>query len=166
MQFVVLYNCRYEQLLPYVSATEQNKLEEFLDYQLMDCTQEIPKCQWEAALVVDGECKYYRMDVMWSYLKNMKNPDGTPRFAKLGKVAVLVLTLPHSNAQEERIFSMVTKNKTKFWPNLEVDGTLSSIISVKLANSESSQPCYKFEPKKEILSSAKKATNEYNSMHE
>ena len=39
-------------------------------------------------------------------------------------VALLVLTLPHSNAAKEQVFSMVTKNKTKFYPSLKTDSTL------------------------------------------
>ena len=38
---------------------------------------------------------------------------------------------------------MVTKNKTKFRPSLKIDGTLSSILTIKLAKSE---PCNKFSP--------------------
>ena len=63
---------------------------------------------------------------------------------------------------EERVFSMINKNKTKFRPNLVVDGTLSSLITVKLANEDN---CSKYEPPKEVLESAKKATMEYNRAH-
>ena len=51
--------------------------------------------------------KYYRMDVIWSFLGKMKRADGLCRFAKLAGVVQLVLTLPHSNAQEERVFSII-----------------------------------------------------------
>jgi len=74
--------------------------------------------------------------------------DGKFLFKKLAKIALLVLTLPHSNAQEERVFSMVTKNKIKFRPSLRLDGTLSSILTIKLANEKS---CYAFEPPQEVL---------------
>ena len=49
------------------------------------------------------------------------------------RVVQLVVILPHTNAQEERVFSTISKNKTKFRPYLQLDGILSSIISVKLA---------------------------------
>ena len=55
--------------------------------------------------------KIYRIDTIWAYLSIIKIPDDTPRLIKLSKVAWLVLTLPHSNA-EERVFSVVTKSKT------------------------------------------------------
>ena len=85
------------------------------------------------------------------------------RFPKLAKVARLVLVIPHSNADEERVFSMVTKNKTVFRSNLKLDGTLGSILKVKLAsNSESFTT---FEPPSTVLETAKKATRQYNRAH-
>ena len=104
---------KYPDLLPYTSVEEQNKVEEeFLDYQLMD-KEEIPESVWKSALVViKDECNFYRMDTVWAYMSSAKNPDGMYRFKKLTRIARLVLILPHSNAEEERVFSMVTKNKT------------------------------------------------------
>ncbi len=75
----------------------------------------------------------YRMDVVWGYLSTMRFADGQLMFKKLFKVAKLVLVLPHSNAGEERVFSMVRKNKTSFRSSLSMEGTLSSILTVKLA---------------------------------
>ena len=121
---------------------------------------EIPDDVWKSAIKIDeDEKKIYRMDVIWAYLSITKNPDGTPRYSKLSQVARLVLTLPHSNTEEERVFSMVTKNNTSFRPNLKLDGTLQSILTIKLGNPE---PCTTYEPPKSILSTAKKATMEYN----
>jgi len=57
---------------------------------------------------------------------------------------------------------MVTKNKTSFRPNLGMAGTLQSILTIKLGNSEQ---CTKYEPSKEVLATAKKATKEYNRAH-
>jgi len=149
-------------LLPLDSAVDLNKLEEeFLDYQLKE-RAELPENVWESALVVDGESQHYRMDVVWSHLSTMKSPDGMLRFPRLAKVAQLVLVIPHSNAQEERVFSMVTKNKTIFRPNLKLDGTLSSILTVKLANIEL---CLKYEPLHAVIETARKASTEYNKAH-
>ena len=106
--------------------------------------------------------KHYRMDILWAYLKALKTPDGAFSFARLASVALLILTLPYSNAEEERVFSMATKNKTKFRLSLKLDGTLLSILTIKLAKSE---PCHKYSPSAEVLKSAKKATMEYNRAH-
>ena len=37
-------------------------------------------------------------------------------------------TLLHSNAEEEHLFSMITN---KFRPNLKLDGTLTSLVTIK-----------------------------------
>ena len=127
----------------------------------MECT-ELPQSVWESALVAEEESQHYRMDTVWTHLSTLKSADCMLRFPKLSKVAQLVLILPHSNAQEERVFSMVTKNKTVFRPNLKHDGTLSSILTVKLANSE---PCLHYEPPSTVIETAKKATMNYNRAH-
>jgi len=55
----------------------------------------------------------YRMDILWSYLENFKDTvTGQPCFSLLTKVAKLVLTLPYSNADKERVFSLIRQNKT------------------------------------------------------
>jgi len=65
---------------------------------------------WDDAVcyeVGEGSKKkvYYRMDAIWSYLCEMKIPGmDIFRFHKLGKVAKVVLTIPHSSAGEERLF--------------------------------------------------------------
>lgn len=136
--------------------------EEFTTYQLLQDT-DIPKDIWgKAAVAIDEDHTYHRMDVLWHHLASVRAADNSICFPRLTKVAKLVLTIPHSNAQEERLFSMVRKNKTAFRPNLDPKGTLSSILSIKLAARE---PAHCFEPSKEILSNAKSATWEYNKAH-
>ena len=49
-------------------------------------------------------------------------------FLLLVKVASLPLAIPHSNADEERIFSSVRKDKTDFHGNMDIDRTLSSLL--------------------------------------
>lgn len=163
--WLLFHTYRYSTLLQYASVQDLNKLEEeFLQYQLMN-DSDIPFQIWQEALVKedkDDDVRKYRMDVIWSFLNTIKNPDGKLIFERLAKVALLVLTIPHSNAQEERVFSLVTKNKTKFRPNLKLDGTLASILTIKLANA---QPCHKFEPPQEVIESAKTATMIYNQAH-
>ena len=66
---------------------------------------------------------------------------GTPgvnQFQRLASIAKLVLVLPHSNADAERVFSVVGLNKTKSRNRLALDGTLSSIMTIKMAGLE---PC-------------------------
>ena len=41
------------------------------------------------------------------------------------------MTIPHSNAQKERKFSLINKKKTPSRSSLKINGTLSSLITVK-----------------------------------
>ena len=128
--------------------------EEFCNYQQIS-KEEIPQHVWDEACVQvierssdDGqetvqEQKYHRMDIIWGFLRNV--------FPLLSKVALAVLTIPHSNAAEERVFSMIRKNKTEFRPRLDADTTLGSIMSIKMNSPESLTPCYKFKPSTELL---------------
>ena len=158
-----MHACRYSKLLPYQPPQELDLLhEEFLKYQLLN-KSDIPQDVWDKATVVeDKENRYYWMDVVWHYIASMKMPDSGLRFPRLSKIGLLVLIIPHSNAEEERIFSMVRKNKTSFRPSLDPRGTLSSILTIKLAHTE---PAHKFEPPIELLKRAKSATWEYNKEH-
>ena len=105
-----IISLRYPSLLPFSTVTELNKLEEeFLEYQLLERSQ-IPESVWESALAVEGESQYNRADELWAYMNTMKCGEGMLKFHRLSEVAKLALVLPHSNAEEERVFSMVTKN--------------------------------------------------------
>ena len=90
----------------------------------------------------------------------MKDCIGKHRFDILFKVIKLVLVLPHSNASEERVFSIARKNKTTFRAGMGFN-TLGSILTVKLANPNAT----KFKSDKALLKSAKSATWEYNKRH-
>ena len=136
--------------------------EEFISYQLLRDT-DIPPEVWAEAKVGEDEETYYQIDILWGYLcKVLQIGSSEPKFKRLAKVAVSVLVVPHSNASEERVFSMVRNNKTPFRPSLGLDGTLQSILQVKLGVEE---PCEKFDPTKDLLVKAKKATWEYNKAH-
>ena len=68
---------------------------------------DIPKDIWEDSLVKVSEgCSYYQMDIIWSEIKKS--------LPKLANITLFLLTIPHSNAGEERIFSIVGKKKIKF----------------------------------------------------
>ena len=70
----------------------------------------------------------------------------------------LVVVLPHSNAGEERLFSMVRKNKTDSRSAFKLEGTLSTLLAMKLKYPEDTSPCFKFKPDENLLSSAKKSS--------
>ena len=131
--------------------------EEHLMYQSMSNT-EIPEDIWEQSLVKDmEERKYYRMDMIWGYLRT-----SLPRLADN---ALFLLTIPHSNAAEERIFSMITKNKTTFRSSLDNNRSLNSIMRIKMNKPESFKPCYQWKFSEELMKKCKKACMGYNAEH-
>lgn len=106
---------RFNNLLSFESPQDLDcLLEEFVDFQLLRHAN-IPPAVWEQALVVHacpGSVAHHRVDVIWHYMSTMKAPDHSLRFIRHSQVAKLVMVIPHSNAQEERIFSIIRKNKT------------------------------------------------------
>ena len=75
----------------------------------------------------------------------------------LSNAALNVLTVPHTSAAEERVFSIIRKNKTEFRSRFDVT-SLNAIMVVKMSKPESLLPCYPWKPTKELL----KACAEYN----
>ena len=70
-----------------------------------------------------------------------------------------MLCIAHSNAGEERVFSLERQNKTPFHPNLALNKTFPSLLTVKLATEELS---HKYNPPTSVLLKAGKVTWEYN----
>ena len=137
--------------------------DEFVDYQLMN-ESDLPDDVRQAATVQlddDGNAVSFRMDIIWGYLGNLKVND-YPRYKTLSKLAKLILVLPHSNAEEERAFSIIRKNKTCFRGNLDINRTLSAIMTIK---KNSSTPCFQYQPSNEVVKSSKKVTWEFNKAH-
>ena len=86
----------------------------------------------------------------------------------LFEVARIVLFIPHSNAAIERLFSLVNinKNDSSDRNRQDQDATLSSILAVKLDRRDSdSALCCEFQPDKELLNMAHKATVTYSKEH-
>ena len=103
--------------------------EQFIQYQTL-LPEEIPIGVKESAGLAEDD--YHQVDVLWGYLRQLKNPGTNIYFFDLlFQVAEVIMTIPHSNAGEERIFSLINKNKTSSRSSLKLDGTLSSLITVK-----------------------------------
>ena len=98
-----------------------------------------------------------KLDSLWSFIGEMKDhAENTLLFPRLWKVVRLILIIPRSNAEEERVFSIVWKNKTWFRPRLYPEETLASIVTVM--ESESVET---FNILQEVLTAAKSATYKY-----
>ena len=69
------------------------------------------------------------IDEMWKNILDSKNFDGTKIFSNLESLVETVLSFPHSNAEAERIFSILTDVKNKKRNRLSND-TVSAICVV------------------------------------
>ena len=71
------------------------------------------------------------------------------------------MTIPHSNASEERIFSLIDKEKTPSRSSLQADDTLSSLLIVKMHIED----LLWWNPLESLIQKAKKAIKIYNEQH-
>ena len=103
--------------------------EQFIFYQLL-VTEDIVQAVREKHALTDDDT--HRIDDLWSYLATLKMfGTNDKELDLLVKVARCIMTIPHSNAYEERIFSLINKNKTSSTSSLQADNTLSSLLIVK-----------------------------------
>ena len=72
-----------------------------------------------------------------------------------------ILTITHSNAAEERIFSMTKKNKITFRSSLNLKISLNSIRIIKINEPESLLPCHRTDLPKVLLGKFKTACDKY-----
>lgn len=80
-----------------ISTTKDIILEQFSEYQFTDISS----------------CKSDRIDLTWSNIGNMKDLCGSVKFKELSLLMFGILTIPHSSAHCDRIFSCVRKNRTE-----------------------------------------------------
>ncbi|KAK3933095.1 Putative AC transposase [Frankliniella fusca] len=80
----------------------------------------------------------------WVEISTMKDYRDVHKFPNLVKLARLVMTLPHSNAQAEQVFAMVTDTKTKKRNRMGGE-TLDSICVVRTAMRQKKISCYQYE---------------------
>ena len=146
--------------------------EEDLDYQSLSDDQ-IGAAAWSEAKVNDGKdgdgdnaIFHYRVDVLWYFIAQLKLPERSNyRFKYLPLIAEIVLVIPHSNSGQERLFSIVRKNKTDNRSSLKLDGSMSCILAMKCHNPESVTPCQKWKSDEDVLERSKCSTSSYNKQH-
>ncbi|XP_048741220.2 uncharacterized protein LOC125655094 [Ostrea edulis] len=120
--------------------------EEFLDYQTTPASD---FCKSE------GVCT----DEFWGTILQMKNKITLkPRFPMMQKLVSAVLTIPNSNADCERVFSVLKKIHTEMRSNLE-NSTVCALLSTKL---NQTVKCHNFKPTKDHIKSAKQACLSYS----
>ena len=100
------------------------------------------------------------MDTVWYILNNLKSPIGNnSSFRLLFQVAKLILIMPYSNVTVERVYSLTKNNKQQGTEcnHLDIKGSLSSILAIKLDRTESKFACYNFRADDSLLVSTKKS---------
>ena len=123
--------------------------EEFMDFTLSPADLPDPSLYKSAS----GEKP--RAGVFWNEVGQIKTLDGELRFPSLFRLMAGLLTIPASNADSERGFSVLRKiHHTDQRPSLK-PSTISSLMAIKF-NSE--ECCYDTPFSPELLSKCKKAT--------
>lgn len=133
-------------------ADQESLKDEWEDFVMMEDRQ-LP------LLTPDGEAK--QIDKSWAEILELKTSFGEVRFPQLQQVMPALLCLPHSNADSERVFSMVrkihTENRTRLAPE-----TLTAFLQVKL-NSDSC--CHEMKVTSAMINKARTCTMAYNQEH-
>ena len=87
---------------------------------------------------------YLDIDEMWAKIFECEDDDGNKFFPNLAKLVEAVLSLPHSNAEAERIFSIVSDVKNKKRNKLGND-TVSAICVARSSFQANNINCVNFE---------------------
>lgn len=99
-------------------------------------------CQFNAQEI--ERLKSLSIPEMWHELSMIKNfTSETPIFTNISKLAKLVLALPHSNAEAERVFSIINHVKTKS-RNRIGDKSLNSVSVIRSSFNDKNQTCMTF----------------------
>ncbi|CAC5413355.1 KCNT1 [Mytilus coruscus] len=98
------------------------------------------------------------MNQFWQSMAQRKIPSGQPQFDLLFQLSKVMLTIPHSNADTERTFSMLKKIQTDSRDNLE-SKTIHSLLSIKINNYTD---CYLYKPEPSLVKAAKSACTSYH----
>ena len=135
--------------------------EQFICYQLL-VTEDIFQAVCEKC-GLQNEDDVHPIDDLWLYLATLKTPGSNDMdFDLLAKVAWCIMMIPHSNASEERIFSLIHKEKTPSRSSLQADDTLSSLLIVKMHIED----LLRWNPSESLIQKAKKAIKyTYNEQH-
>lgn len=84
------------------------------------------------------------IDEFWHTVSKLKDYSDTYQYQNISRLAKICLSLPHSNAEAERIFSVVTDVKTKKRNRLG-DDTLNSVAVIRSATDAKEINCLNFE---------------------
>lgn len=129
---------RFNHMMPPGASTDEVQ-KEFMNFQVDSLTPDI----------TDAD----RADRQWQEIALLKDEMGTLKYKFLPKVMLAILSIPHSNASCERLFSAVRKNRTDYRGSLKVE-TIGDILLAKQSGTE----CYNTNLTPALLKKCKSAT--------
>lgn len=88
----------------------------------------------------------------WNEVIDYKDAAGNNPFADLSQLAISLLSLPHSNAEIERVFSQMNIVKTKLRNRLSIK-TLNAILYVRFGLKRAGKCCYSYTVPDNVLRS-------------
>ena len=114
-----------------------------MEYQTM-VKVNVPQHICDETFVKDtSQSDHYRMDTVWGYLRQ--------KFPLLSEITLAILVVLHSNAGNQRVFSMMRKSKTEFGSRLDLSKSLNSVMRVKMSSPDEIQHYYRWKLDKELL---------------
>ncbi len=140
---------RFPQLGLSEAASLDQLREEFMDFQLSPANLPSPSV-YKAADCTERP----RVGSFWSAVERIRTLDGKSRFSKLCMLMYGLLSIPCSNADSERGFSMLRKIHTDQRSNLDQ----STVIALMTIKYNCDDCCHDMTIDKELLSQCKKAT--------
>lgn len=129
------------------SLTQMTKLADLLGY----CPATIDKMinQWRSIhLQKWGEIT--NTVAFWAEVKQFRDSAGMNPYEDLASAAVSVLSLPHSNAEVERLFSQMSVIKNKLRNRMSLQ-TLSSILYIRYGLRLAGDACYEHKLPDKVL---------------
>lgn len=112
--------------------------------------------QWRNIVLIQWQCTSSTVK-FWCEVSDYKDAAENNPFKELAAFATRLLTLPHSNADVERVFSQVNLVKTKLRNSLSIS-TLNAILYVRFGLKRVNKCCHSYEVPDPIL--RKIGTNE------
>ncbi|XP_047027827.1 uncharacterized protein LOC124635914 [Helicoverpa zea] len=107
--------------------------------------------QWRNIVHIKWESTSSTVE-FWNEVIDYKDAAGNNPFADLSQLAISLLSLPHSNAEIERVFSQMNIVKTKLRNRLSIK-TLNAILYVRFGLKRAGKCCYSYTVPDNVLRS-------------
>jgi len=149
-------------LTPSVALSVEKRSEYNANESLTCLTQQLTRIVNDNSLqIIDDQWRLLSLVALPANIINEKEPDQfwvllkkfeSGQFNELAMFVLSVMSLPHSNASCERIFSKINRVKTKSRNKL-ITNTVSSTIMASECIQRKEGSCYNFQPWKEMFDS-------------